>query len=60
MTPQLLAQEFADAEQAALAEADRKFQDIHGPDDQWSDQEDAAYRRLLDRVHAVFHMPAGA
>lgn len=54
MTPQLAA-EMADAETNAVAEADRKFYDIHGPAADWSPQEEVAYVRLIERVHAVFH-----
>ena len=61
MTVELLAQEFADHEQHALAEADRRFHMVHGDDEsEWSPQEFDSYGRLIDRVHAVFSMPAGA
>lgn len=59
MSPQLAA-EMRDLEQAALAEADRKFRDINGPEDDWSDLLRAKYVRLITKVHAVFHMPVGA
>lgn len=54
MSPQLAA-ELADLEQAALAEADRKFHDVHGQVAEWSPLEQVAYVRLIERVHHVFH-----
>lgn len=55
MSPVSLAAEFADLEQDALAEADRKFGDIHGSPDAWSPLEEIQYVRLLQRVHHAFH-----
>lgn len=54
MSP-LLAAEFADLEQRAIAEADRKFSDVHGDAADWSSLEEIRYVRLIERVHGVFH-----
>ncbi|MDJ0342185.1 hypothetical protein QMK19_03165 [Streptomyces sp. H10-C2] len=55
MSPQLQA-EFTDAEQDAIAEADRRFHMVHGDAEaDWSPQEEVSYVRLIERVHAVFH-----
>jgi hypothetical protein len=51
----LLAAEFADLEERAIAEADRKFGDVHGPAADWSPLEEVAYVRLIERVHRIFH-----
>lgn len=55
MSPQL-EQAFVDLEQAAIAEADRKFGDVHGDAAEWSPLEEVQYVRLIERVHTVFHL----
>lgn len=62
MTVETLSAEFAGLEQAALAEAERKFGDVHGEAEDWSSLEEIQYVRLITRVHHVFHpeqAPAG-
>lgn len=55
MSPQLAA-EWADREQAALAEADRKYHDIHGDDEtEWSALERGSYLDLIATIHGWFH-----
>lgn len=54
MTPQLAA-ELADTEQRALAEADRKFHDLHGDDEsEWSPLERRSYLALIATIHGWF------
>ncbi len=55
MTTETLHAEFVDLEQAALAEADRKFGDVHGDSADWSPLEIKQYVGLISRVHSVFH-----
>jgi hypothetical protein len=55
MTAETLTAEFAGLERAALAEADRKFGDLHGDPDDWSSLEEAKLVKLVERVHRVFH-----
>lgn len=55
MTAETLNAEFADLEQNALAEADRKFGDLHGDPDNWSPLEEAKLVKLVELVHRVFH-----
>jgi hypothetical protein len=55
VAPDPLEAEFADLEQNALAEADRKFDDVHGPATEWSPLEEIGYVLLIERVHRVFH-----
>ena len=54
MSPQLAA-EMADLEQAAVAEADRKFHDLHGAEADWSLLAQRKYVGLIAMVHDVFH-----
>lgn len=60
MSPKTLERDFVDLEQAALAEADRKFADVHGPAAEWSGPEEVSYLKLIVKVHAVFHPEAAA
>jgi hypothetical protein len=60
LVPQAVERDFVDLEQAAIAEADRKFGDVHGPAPKWSPQEEVQYVRLITRVHHVFHPKAPA
>lgn len=53
--PDRLNAEFADLEQNALAEADRKFGDVHGDPGDWSPLEEIRYVQLIERVHHLFH-----
>lgn len=55
LVPQAVEQVFVDLEQAAIAEADRKFGDVHGDAADWSPQETVQYVHLIERVHHVFH-----
>jgi hypothetical protein len=61
MSPKLLAAEMLDLEQAALAEADLVCRQAIGDDQNTWTAEDWDWRAArIDRVHAVFHMPASA
>ncbi|WUH94614.1 hypothetical protein OG900_33665 [Streptomyces sp. NBC_00433] len=55
LVPLTVEQAFVDLEQSALAEADRKFGDVHGDAAEWSPLEEIQYVRLIERVHGVFH-----
>jgi hypothetical protein len=55
MTSATLHAEFAELEQAALVEADRKFGDIHGDEHEWSDLEWDQYEHVRATVHKAFH-----
>ena len=54
MSPHLLAREWDRLERAALAEADRKFTDVHDKPALWSPLEEVAYVRLIERIHRLF------
>jgi hypothetical protein len=54
MTPLLLAAEMADLEVRAVAEAERKFNDIHGGEADWSAREWDSYDRLMTKVQFLF------
>lgn len=58
MSPRELAAEWADLETRAVAEADRKFHNVHGPEDEWSDGEQAAYVGLIAKVERLFRPAA--